>query len=112
MKSKNLLMAIIGVLLVAALMAGCAAPAAPAADSGSDEASSEEAATEEPSEEAAADEGAAADLTKAKEACWRSNQETAGRLFDWPGQKDRILGSKGYQPDLSEERSACAVRCS
>ena len=57
-------------------------------------------------------EGAAADLTKAKEACWRSNQETAERLFDWPRHKDRILGSKGYQPDLSEERRACVVRCS
>lgn len=57
-------------------------------------------------------EGAAADLTKAKEACRRSNQETAGRLFDWPGQKDRILRSQDHRPDLSEERRACAVRCS
>ena len=52
MKSKNLLMAIIGVLLVAALLTGCAAPAAPAADTSSEDAASEEAPADE-----AADEG-------------------------------------------------------
>ena len=51
MKSKNLLMALVGILLIAAMLTGCAAPAAPAADSGSDEA----AAAEESSEEAAAE---------------------------------------------------------
>jgi len=51
MKSRNLLAIILGALLIAVLVSGCAAPAAPAADAPAADA----AATEEPAEEAAAE---------------------------------------------------------
>lgn len=46
MKSKNLLMALIGILLIAAMLSGCAAPAAPAVETGGDEAAAEESSEE------------------------------------------------------------------
>ena len=55
MKSKNLLAIILGALLIAVLVSGCAAPAAPAADAPA----ADEAATEEPAEEAASEEASA-----------------------------------------------------
>ena len=55
MKSRNLLAIILGALLIAVLVSGCAAPAAPAADAPA----ADEAATEEPAEEAASEEAAA-----------------------------------------------------
>jgi ribose transport system substrate-binding protein len=76
MKNKHLLKVVLGIMLVAALLSGCAAPAAapaaPAADTATEataeeataeaatatEAAAEEATTEAPAEEAAADTGA------------------------------------------------------
>ncbi len=56
MKSRNLLAIILGVLLIAVLVSGCAAPAAPAADAPA----ADEAVTEEPAEEGASEEAAEA----------------------------------------------------
>ena len=56
MKSRNLLAIILGALLIAVLVSGCAAPAAPAADAPA----ADEAATEEPAEEGASEEAAEA----------------------------------------------------
>ncbi len=59
MKSRNLLAIILGALLIAVLVSGCAAPAAPAAEApAADDAAAEEA-TAEPAEEAASEDAAA-----------------------------------------------------